>query len=128
MAFLQLPHLGDRELAMDGMRGIGLHQSTALSQPGIEFYEGAEAPSTCLDPDAPAAILHIFLNYAFLPARSDVAEIRIKQVVAAHGGESSVDDALLAALDLVHGSAHVVVNAAPSDTAQRFEGSRVSVE
>jgi hypothetical protein len=40
-----------------------------------------------------------------------VAEVGIEQVVAAHGGEAGVDDALLAALHLVHGGAHVVVDA-----------------
>ena len=46
----------------------------------------------------------------------------------AHHRESCVDGAALALVDLVHGSAHVVVDAAASDTTQRRKRSRVGVE
>ena len=48
--------------------------------------------------------------------------------MAAHGAEPGVDDALFAALNLVHGGAHVVVDPAPGDAAQGLEGPGVGVK
>ncbi|MNT35416.1 hypothetical protein D3C72_1714430 [compost metagenome] len=48
--------------------------------------------------------------------------------MAAHGSEAGVDGALLAALHLVHGGAHVVVDAAPGDAAECLERACVRVE
>ena len=125
---LQLPHLGHGELPMDRVRGVAPHRTTPLAQPGIEFDERAEATGRGFDPDAPAAVLHVLLHHPLLPARGDVAEVGIEQVVTAHGCEARVDRALLAALHLVHGGAHVVVDAAPGDTAKRLERAGVRVE
>jgi hypothetical protein len=104
---------GHGELPVDRMRGVAPHRTASLAQPGIEFDERAEATGRGFDPDAPAAVLHVLLDHTLLPARGDVAEVGVEQVVAAYSRESRVDGALLAALHLVHGGAHVVVDAAP---------------
>ena len=56
-----------------------------------------------LDPDAPTAVLHVLLHAPLLPARRDVAEVRVVQVVRAHHREARVDSAALALVDLVDG-------------------------
>jgi len=76
----------------------------------------------------PAAVLHVLLDHALLPTRSYVAEVRVDQVVRAHGCEALVDDAALALLDLVHRRLHVVVDAAPGYTAQRRKRPGVGIE
>jgi hypothetical protein len=81
-----------------------------------------------VDPDAPAAVLHVLLDDALLPAAGDVAEVGVDQVVRAHGREALVDDAALALLDLVHRRLHVVVDAAAGHAAQRRERARVGIE
>ena len=58
---------------------------------------------------------------AAAPAPGNVAEVTIELVVDVQGSEAGVDDELLAALHLVHGGAHVVVDAAPGDATQRLE-------
>eukprot|EP01038_Epipyxis_sp_PR26KG_P017796 gene17797-24838_t len=125
---LQLPHLGHGELPMDRVRGVAPHRTTSLAQPGIEFDERAEATGRGFDPDAPAAVLHVLLDYTLLPAGGDVAEVGVEQVVTAHGCEARVDRALLAALHLVHGGAHVVVDATAGHATQDFEGMVVGIE
>ena len=48
--------------------------------------------------------------------------------MAAHHGKACIDSATLALVDFVNSGAHVVVDAAARDTAQRLEGARVSVK
>ena len=73
----------------------------AIAQPGVEFGEAAELHLVRLDPDAPPAVLHVLLDDTLLPARRNVAEVSVEQVVRAHHGEALVDGAALAPLDLV---------------------------
>lgn len=91
------------ELAVFGMADLVPQGAAALTQPGIEFDKGTEAMSGRLDPDAPTAVLHVLLHAPLLPARRDVAEVRVVQVVRAHHREARVDSAALALVDLVDG-------------------------
>ena len=126
--FLQFQHLRHRKVFVNRVLRVCPDGAATLAQPGIELGEGAKAACPGLNPDTPAAVLHVLLHHAFLPAESDVAEVRVKQVVAAHGGKAGVDDAPLALLDLVHRRLHVVVDSAPGDSAERLERARVGVE
>ncbi len=104
------------------------HRAASFAQPGVELNERAKAPGAGLNPDASPAVLHVLLGHAFFPARGNIAKVGVEQVVAAHGGKTGVDDALLATLHLVHGGAHVVVNAAPGDAAPCLERAGVRIE
>ena len=102
--------------------------AAALGQPCVEFGGGREPKRLRLDPDAPAAVLHILLDHAFFATRGDVAEIGVEQVVGAHDGEARVDDAPFSLVDLVDRRFHIVVNAPARYAAQRREGAGVRVE
>ncbi|MCY1246125.1 hypothetical protein D9M72_593310 [compost metagenome] len=65
-----------------------------------------------IEPDAPSAVLDVLFNDAFFPAGSDVAEVRVEQVVRTHHGKPSIDRAALTLVDLVDSGLHVVVDAA----------------
>ncbi len=75
-----------------------------------------------------ARILDVLLDLPLLPAGGRIAELGLEQEVADHRREAGVDLPLLAAADLVDGSAHVVVNAPPRHAAQHTEGVVVGVE
>src|SRR5450755_2034819 len=62
---------------------------------------------------------------ALLPARGNVAEVRVEQVVRAHHGEARIDDSPFTLLDPVDGGLHVVVDAAARDAAKCGEAARV---
>ncbi len=64
-----------------------------------------------VQPDAPPAVLHVLLNDALFPARGDVAEVRVEQVVGAHHRKAGIHRAAFALVGLVDGRLHVVVDA-----------------
>ena len=70
---LLLEHLGDAELLVLGMLDLGPQLPATLAHPGIEFVDAAEAHLPRVDPDAPAAVLHVLLDDSLLPAGGDVA-------------------------------------------------------
>ena len=82
----------------------------ALRQPGIEFFQVLPALQGGFLPDLAPAILHVLLNDALLPPGCAVTELRIEQIVAAHGLEAGIDGVLLTPPDTVYGGLHVVVN------------------
>ena len=125
---LVFEHLGHAELGVLGMAHLVPQRAAALAQPGVEFGEAAELDPGRVDPDASAAVLHVLLHYPFLPGAGHVAEVRVVQVVRAHGGKALVDDAPLALLDLVHRRLHVVVDAAARHAAQRCERPGMGIE
>ena len=123
-----LEHLGHAELIVLGVADLLPQRPASTRKPCVEFGEAAELDLGRVDPDAPAAVLHVLLDDTLLPAAGNVAEVGLDQVVRAHGREALVDDAALAFLDLVDRSLHVVVNAAPGHAAQCGERPRVSIE
>ena len=123
-----LQHLGHAEFRVLGMAHLTPQRPATLAQPRIEFGERAKALVLRLQPDAATTVLHVLLDDAFLPARGDVAEVGIEQVVRAHHRKARIDDPALALLDLVDRRLHVVVDAAPGNAAQRREGARVGIE
>lgn len=67
-----------------------LPQPDALvGQPVIKRFQARKVGQAL--PDPPPAILLVLLDLSLLPARRRVAELRIKQIVADHAGESGVD-------------------------------------
>ena len=62
------------------------------------------------------------------PAGGYVAEVGVEQVVGSHSGEPGIHDPALANADLVDGSLHIVVDAAPGNAAEGPEGTSVGVE
>src|SRR5690606_8359605 len=79
-------------------------------------------------PDLSPSVLHILLDDSLLPTGSPVAEIRLEQVMAAHGLETGIDRALLALVNLVHGGLHIVVDATPGYAAEGGKGTGVGIE
>ena len=67
-------------------------------------------------------------NDAPFPARSNVAEVRIEQVVRAHHGKPGVDRAAFAFVDLVDSRFHVVVDAATWHATQRSKRTGMGIE
>ncbi len=125
---LVFEHLGHAELGVLGVAHLVPQRAAALAQPGVEFAEAAELDLGRVDPDAPTAVLHVLLHHPFLPATGHVAEVRVVQVVRAHGGKALVDDASLAFLDLVNGRLHVVIDAPARHAAERRERPGVGIE
>ena len=121
-------HFGHAELRVLGVPDLLPQRPATRSEPGIEFDERAKALLARVDPDAAAAVLHVLLDHPLLPARGDVTEVGIEQVVRAHHREAGVDDPAFALLDLVDRRLHVVVDAAPGNAAQRREAARVGIE
>ena len=110
------------------MAHLAPQRATTFTEPGIEFREGSEFLILRFQPNAPPAVLDIFLDDTFLPAGRHIAEVGIKQIVGAHHGKARIDDASLALVDFVDRGLHVVVNAAPGNAAQGCEGARVGIE
>ena len=75
-----------------------------------------------------ARVLDVLLDLPLLPTGGRIAELGFEQEVADHGREARVDLPLLAAADLVDGSAHIVVDAPPRHAAQDAEGVVMGVE
>src|SRR3546814_15533537 len=55
-------------------------------------------------------ILDVLLDLTLFPACCRVTELGLEQIMTDHGEEAGVDGSGLAAPDLVHGGAHIVVN------------------
>ena len=125
---LDLQHLGDAQLPVLRVRRVRPHRLAALGQPRVEFGKAGELALSRLQPHPPPAVLHILLHHPLLPARGHVAEVRIEQVVAAHGRKPGIDHPALALLDLVHRRLHVVVDAPASHAAERRKRPRVRVK
>jgi hypothetical protein len=68
MRALVFEHLGHAELLMLGVAHLVPQRATALTQPGVDFGEAAEALLGRIDPDAPPAVLHVLLDDSLLPA------------------------------------------------------------
>ena len=68
-----------------------------------------------------AGVLNILFDLALLPARSWIAKIHVKQVVAGHSREAGVDLPLLAHANPINSRAHVVVDPTPRNAAQHPE-------
>jgi len=113
-----------------GVRMLHLRPQGAAAcfQPDIEFIERTKVLCLGVHPDSPPGILHVLLDHPFLPAGGHVAEVRIKQVVRRHGKETCIDDATVAFGNLVHGRAHVVVDAALGYATQGREGAGMRIE
>ena len=89
--------------------GHGAGQDTVLDlaplgyalffQPGVQLSQIAEAGHRLPQP-APS-VLDVLLDLSLLPTRSRIAEIRLEQIVAGHGGKSCVDLPRLSGPDLV---------------------------
>ena len=125
---LDFQHVCNRQLGVIGVRRFRPYRSAAVRKPRVQLDKCAKPLLTCLDPNPPAAVLNILLNDAFLPPRGDVAEISIKQVMAAHGLKASVDHALFAFLDLVDSGLHVVIDPATSHATQRRKRPRMGIK
>lgn len=95
-------------------------------QPVIQVTKRGKAGNGL--PEPVASILDILLDLSLLPARRGIAELWLEQVMAGHCLEANVDIPLLAGADLVYGSAHVVIDAAPWNTTKHAEGMVVGVE
>ena len=102
--------------------------SATFAQPGVEFGKRRPLNLLRIQPNTPAAVLHVLLHDAFLPTAGHVAEVGIEQVMGAHRRESRIDDTTLALLHLVHRSLHVVVDAPTRDAAQGLKGPGVGIE
>ena len=82
-------HLQHAELLVLGVADLAAQRPAAFAEPGVELLKRAKlALLRIIEPDAPAAVLHVLFHHAFFPARGDVAEIGIEQVVRAHHGKA----------------------------------------
>src|SRR5690606_38577106 len=99
-----------------------------LTEPGVQFVQILPAPLARVLPNLATPILHVLLDTPLLPAGGPVTEIRLEQVMAAHGKEARIDVARLAPTDLVDGRLHIVVDAAPRHAAKGSKGARMRVE
>ena len=99
-----------------------------MTEPDIQFFEGVKDAVLSVDPNAPAAVLHVLFNDAFFLTRGDVAEVRIEQVVGTHDSKTGIDRAAFAFVDLVDSRFHVVVDAATRHSTKRSERARMGVE
>src|SRR3546814_6313921 len=63
-------------------------------------------------------ILDVLLDLTLFPACCRVTELGLEQIMTDHGEEAGVDGSGLAAPDLVHGGAHIVVNPPARHAAQ----------
>src|SRR3546814_18685236 len=66
-------------------------------------------------------ILNILLDLPLFPACRGITELGFEQGMADHGEEAGVDLPFLAAPDLVHGGAHIIVNPPARNAAKDAE-------
>ncbi len=118
VGLLVLEHLGHGELAELGMEDLLPQGPAAHGQPGVEFGKGAPGRRQGLNPHTSPAVLDVLLHHPLLPTGSDVAEVGVEQVVAAHRRKARVDVALLARVHFVDGRLHVVIDAAMRHSAE----------
>ena len=104
-------------------------RETLHRQPGIELGKAAEALLLGVLPDPAAGVLDPLLDAALLPARRDIAEVRLEEVVRRHRRKARIDDpAAIRAGRAVDRRLHVVVDAPPGDAAQAGQTARVRVK
>nr|WP_043634840.1 hypothetical protein [Desulfovibrio sp. TomC] len=105
--------------------GSGLFE-TLSAQDFIEFHKilCGQSGREELFPDQADLPFHL----AFLPAGGWRAGHRLEQVVGTELFKALVEVPILADEDLLHGSLHVVVDAAPRDAAEELESPHVGVE
>src|SRR3546814_7109722 len=88
-------------------------------EPHIQFGEAGKAMLAGGLPDATPRVLHALLDAALLPARSDIAEVGVEEIVRRHRGKPRIDDACLAAArHAIHCRFHIVVDAPAGDTTE----------
>src|SRR5271168_2815432 len=87
--------------------GVG---DTLVQQPRVQLVEGFE-PQPWRE-EAFTDKPNLVLDLALLPARGRRASHRVDEVMAAHLHEAAVVETTLADEDRLHGSLHVVVDAA----------------
>src|SRR3546814_18524091 len=73
-------------------------------------------------------ILVVLLDLTLFPACCRVTELGLEQIMTDRGEEAGVDGSGLAAPDLVHGGAHIVVNPPARPAAQPPDRMILSVE
>src|SRR3546814_14124565 len=73
-------------------------------------------------------ILDVLLDLTLFPACCRVTELGLEQIMTDHGEEAGVDGSGLAAPDLFHGGAHIVVNPPARHAAQHSERRIMSLE
>src|SRR3546814_2546583 len=73
-------------------------------------------------------ILDVLLDLTLFPACCRVTELGLEQIMTDHGEEAGVAGSSLAATDLVHGGAHIVVNLKARHAAQPAERMIMSVD
>ena len=105
--------------------GSGLFE-TLFAQDFIEFHKilCSQSRREELFPDQADLPFHL----AFLPTGGRRAGHRLKQVVGTELFKALVEVSIFADEDLLHGSLHVVVNAAPRYATKKLESPHVSVE
>ena len=98
-------------------------------EPHIQFGEAREALLAGGLPDAPPRVLHALLDAAFLPARGDIAEVGVEEIVRRHRRKPRIDDARLAtSRHTVHRRFHIVVDAPAGYAAEPREAASVSIK
>ena len=75
------------------------------------------------DPSAP-----VLLDLTFLPSRSGITELWLKDEVVRHSEKANVDLPLLAASYTIHRCAHIIINPAFRHAAENPECMPVGVE
>ena len=84
MGALLLEYVGDAQVPIVRMLHLLPQRPAPARQPCIQIGETAESLLARFNPDTPAAVLHVLLDDAFLPAAGYVAEVRVKQRWCAH--------------------------------------------
>ena len=120
-----LPGIGEGA-AERSMGDLAPGGDAACLEPGVQRVEIGEAgrrlpqPATC--------VLDALLDLPLLPTRGGIAEGGVEQIVAGHGGKAGVHLSSLAGSDAIHGSLHVVVDAAGRDAAEHTKRMIVGVK
>ena len=79
-------------------------------------------------PQAMPGISNVLLDLSLLPTCCRVTELRLKKIMAGHCRKTRVDGSRLATAYLVHGGAHIIVNAALWHAAKYSEGVVMGIE
>src|SRR5467141_3269204 len=103
--------------------GVG---NALVQQPGVQLVEGFEPQPWREEalPDKPDLVLDLTL----LPARRRRAGNRIDEIVAAHLQEAAIVETPFADEDRLHGSLHIVVDAASAGALEQSERPVMGVE